>query len=514
MAYSLPPPERVMRGFAAAVNFKGSFHYRCTFIALSSTSLSPTDCIKTLYTELRSMHYRCMHARLDRVLSELGRRGVLTPREMQEVIGASAATLSRLLSDPDSRQIIRMGKARATRYGLRRDVRGMGSEWPLYRIEGDGSAALQGHLYALTRGQWLLQQDDPWDSLLGDAFREGLYPGLPWFLQDLRPRGFLGRLLARRYAGELGAPSDPRDWSDDDVAVSLWTLGGDLPGSFVLGRRALAAAQSAMRRDDDVIPAQARATTYPARAATAMAGDVPGSSAAGEQPKFTARVRREDNTVSCVIVKFSGAGGRPEDRRWCDLLMAEHVANGVLAQAGIPCATTALLQAEGRCFLESSRFDRIGQGGRRGFVSLEALDSAFFGAIGTSWDEAAVRCRDAGWLSGEDAERLALLWWFGTLIGNTDMHYGNAGLFLDSTRPLSLAPIYDMLPMLYCPDAEGRLPEASVAPQPPPPESRACWSRAAGLARKYWRCLSGTEHVSESFRALSARNAKAVAALR
>lgn len=449
-----------------------------------------------------------MNTRVDLLISELRRRGVLTSREIQEVMGASAATLSRLLAGRDARQILRMGKARATCYALRRDVRGMGSQWPLYRIDRDGSAALMGQLYALTGGQWFLQQDASWVSLVGDAFGAGIYPGLPWFLQDLRPRGFLGRLLAQRYAGELGVPSDPGDWSDDDVAIFLLTLGRDLPGSFALGRRALAAAQTAMLQDDDVIPAPNRATAYPALAAATMAGDVPGSSAAGEQPKFTARVRRVDGDVACVIVKFSGRGGRPEDQRWSDMLVAEHVANRVLAEAGISCAITELLQAGGRCFLESSRFDRIGQNGRRGFVSLEAFDSAFFGEINTSWDEAALRYRNARWLSDEDAERLSLLWWFGTLIGNTDMHYGNAGLFLERTRPLALAPTYDMVPMFYRPNLEGQLPGATVAPPPPPPESRANWSRAAALAREYWLRLSATELVSDSFREIALQNSQ------
>ena len=447
-----------------------------------------------------------MNTRVDHLLSELRRRGVLTSREMQEVIGASAATLSRLLAQREARQIIRMGKARATCYALRRDLRGLGSQWPLYRIDRDGDAALMGQLYALSGGRWFLRQDASCVSLARDAFGAGIYPGLPWFLQDLRPRGFLGRLLARRYAGELGVPSDPRDWSDDDVAIFLLARGVDLPGSFVLGRRALAGAQAAMPQDDDVIPAPDRTTAYPTLAAATMAGDVPGSSAAGEQPKFTARVRREDGTVACVIVKFSGAGGRPEDQRWSDLLIAEHVGNRVLTEAGIPCAITELLQAGGRSFLESSRFDRIGQNGRRGFVSLEALDSAFFGEINTSWDEAAVRYRGAGWLSDEDAERLSLLWWFGTLIGNTDMHYGNAGLFLERTQPLILAPTYDMVPMLYRPDLEGQLPRAAVVTPPPPPESCAIWSRAAALARDCWLRLSATELLSDSFREIALQN--------
>jgi hypothetical protein len=451
-----------------------------------------------------------MNSRIDPLISELRRRGVLGSRELQDVIGASAATLSRLLSGHEASPILRIGKARATRYALSREVRGLGSQWPLYRIGPDGSADLVGQLHALTGGQWLLRQERPWQSLCGDVFVDGLFPGLPWFLQDLRPRGFLGRLLARRYAGELGVPPDPRDWGDDDVALFLLTLGGDLPGSLVLGRRALAAAQSASRDDCNVIPAQDRAAVYLTLADAVMAGTVPGSSAAGEQPKFTARIRKADGSVGCVIVKFSGAGGRPEDRRWSDLLIAEHEANRVLAEAGIPCAATELLQAGERHFLESLRFDRTAQG-RCGYVSLEAFDSAFFGELRTSWDEAAVRYRKAGWLAEEEAARLSVLWWFGTLIGNTDMHYGNAGLYLDrTTRPLALAPTYDMVPMLYCPNQEGRLPETPVAPSPPPPESRAEWFRAAGLAREFWLRVSGSGLVSESFRWIAAKNASVV----
>jgi hypothetical protein len=451
-----------------------------------------------------------MNTRIVHIFSELRRHGVLTAREMQEVIGASAATLSRLLAGPDARPIVRIGKARATRYALRRDLRGVGSQWPLYRIDLDGRAELVGQLYSLTGGRWLLQQDVVWPSLVGDDFGDGLYPGLPWFLQDLRPRGFLGRLIARRCADELGLPPDPRDWSDDDAALYLITQGGDLPGAFVLGRRVLAAAQLSMTRDSDIVPVQDRAMRYPELAAAAMAGSVPGSSAAGEQPKFTTRVRREGGDVVPVIVKFSGAQGRPEDERWRDLLIAEDVANRVLGQAGVPCATTELLEAGGRCFLESSRFDRVGQSGRRGFVSLEAFDGACFGELNSSWDEAAVRYRDAGWLSGADAGRLALLWWFGTLIGNTDMHYGNAGLYLEASRPLVLVPTYDMVPMLYRPDIEGRRPQASVAALPAPPESQACWSRAADLARDYWRQMAETELLSASFHEISARNAREI----
>jgi hypothetical protein len=450
-----------------------------------------------------------MNERIETLLSELRRHGVLTAREMQNVIGASAATLSRLLAGPDASGIVRMGRARATRYALQRDMRGLGSCWPLYAIGDDGAAIVVGRLHALAGGSWLLQQDTAWRSLVGNEFADGLYPGLPWFLQDLRPRGFLGRLIAQRCAHELGLPSDPRDWRDDDIVHFLLARGHDMPGAFVLGRRALTVAQSAMG-DGDLVAEQDRATRYPVLAAATMGGDIPGSSAAGEQPKFTTRVRRADGRTDSVIVKFSGAAGRPEDERWRDLLIAENLANSVLTEAGVPCAATEVFQAGGRCFLESSRFDRMGEDGRRGFVSLEAFDSAFFGQLNRSWDEASEGYARAGWLSREDADRLSLLWWFGTLIGNTDMHYGNAGVYLRETRPVELAPTYDMVPMLYRPDVEGRLPNEMLMVSVPPPESAACWARAAQLACHFWARMSQTESVSAAFREIATRNAELV----
>jgi hypothetical protein len=326
-----------------------------------------------------------------------------------------------------------------------------------------------------------------------------------WFLQDLRPRGFLGRLTAQHCAHELGLPSDPRNWGDDDIVHFLLARGSDMPGSFVLGRRALAAAQSGVR-DANLIAEEDRAAQYTALAAATMGGEIPGSSAAGEQPKFTARVRRAGGRIDSVIVKFSGAAGRPEDERWRDLLIAENLANRVLAEAGVLCAATEVVQAGGRCFLESSRFDRTTDSGRRGFVSLEAFDAAFFGQIERSWDEAAGGYERAGWLSRLDAERLSLLWWFGTLIGNTDMHYGNAGVYLGETRPLELAPTYDMVPMLYRPDIEGRLPSETLMVSMPPPEAHICWARAVKLACSFWERMSRTESVSRPFREIAARN--------
>ena len=371
-----------------------------------------------------------------------------------------------------------------------------------------------GQLHALAEGQWYLQQDPAWETLRSEEFRDGIYPDLPWFLQDMRPRGFLGRMLARQVASELGTPEDPRDWGSDDIVHFLLVLGSDLSGSFVLGQRALGAAQSDIMNGRKVIDCASREQAYPALADAVTGGKISGSSAAGEQPKFTVRVRADNADIYDVIVKFSGRGGRPEDRRWADLLVAEDVANSILIEAGIPCASTEILQGEGRCFLESVRFDRTVASGRVGVVTLEAFDAAFFGESATRWTDAAGRCRRANWLSDEDATRLETVWWFGNLIGNTDMHYGNASLFLKADRPLSLAPVYDMVPMLYRPGIEGHLPTEPISPIPPPPEALSVWTEAAVRAEKFWSRLAGHDRVSPSFSDISASCADVVARMR
>ena len=446
---------------------------------------------------------------------ELQRRGALTARELAGSLGVHQSTLSRMLARLPAGAIHRLGRARSTRYAMTREIAGLGCEWPLYEIGTDGRAGVVGHLHALHAGQWCLAQDKPWGSLRGDEFRDGLYPDLPWFLDDLRPQGFLGRLFARVHGPMLGLPDDPRLWRSDDVVAALVRHGRDLQGAFILGGDMMASVQEHMLASDlGAIPSASRQKQYPTLADAALADEWPGSSAAGEQPKFTACVGKDPQTTRHVIVKFSGAEGRPEDERWADLLAAEHIAAMTLSEGGVPAARTDLLEGGGRRFLESERFDRKGAHGRKGLVSLAALDAAFFGQADMSWADAAARLRDAGWLNAEDADQLVRLYWFGILIGNTDMHYGNIGLFLGPDRPLKLAPAYDMVPMLYRPDTEGRLPERRFAPTPPPPEAVELWSTASELAERFWLAVSEEPKVSRGFRVIAGRNAEVVSGQR
>ena len=451
-----------------------------------------------------------MQQLLSMVELEFHRRGALTARNLAVTIGVSQPTISRLLARLGGQRLLRLGRGRATRYAMAREIGPLGSAWPLYAIDAEGRPCSVGLLHATTARQWYFEQDAPWESLRGGEFPEGLYPDLPWFLDDLRPQGFLGRIFVRAYGESLGLPTDPREWAADDIVLSLLRYGQDLQGGFVLGTAMLSSAQERMLTDLDAAPLKARATVYPARAEAILGGEWPGSSAAGEQPKFTVCLRDEDSAIRHSLIKFSGRAGRPEDQRWADLLAAEHLAAVLLAENSIAAARTEILDAGGRRFLEVIRFDRVGAHGRRNLVSLAALDAAFFGQRQTPWPMAAGRLRAGGWLTVHDADQLSLLWWFGTLIGNTDMHYGNVSLFLGENRPLALAPSYDMLPMLYRPDVEGGLPDRRFTPPPPPPESGSVWSMASAMAETFWARVSGSPLISEPFRLIAGQNADTI----
>lgn len=66
--------------------------------------------------------------------------------------------------------------------------------------------------------------------------RDGWFDRLRYFLQDLRPAGFMGRRFARAHARVLQLGDDPRQWSDDDVLHAISAHGADQSGNFVVGQ--------------------------------------------------------------------------------------------------------------------------------------------------------------------------------------------------------------------------------------------------------------------------------------
>ncbi len=428
-------------------------------------------------------------------LRQLG--GHASGPELQQRLGISQPTLSRWLGPLlAGAQVVAVGAARARRYLLPREVPGVGRQVPIHVVQASGEVQPFGTLHPLAGGGFWMDEADPAHG------QSAFHDSLPWFLYDMRPQGFLGRHFPQQHAA-LQLPAQIGHWSDDHILKALVHAGEDLPGNLIVGAAAFDRYHALPAPQRSAAPVVTDpAAQYPALAAQALGEATAGSSAGGEQPKFSA-VR----SGHPVLVKFSPADDSAASQRWRDLLVCEALALHTLAQAGLAAAATDIVQAQGRVFLESRRFDRTPQGGRVGMVSLEVYDRQYIGQ-GTNWVDTAQRSDRAGpeRLSADDVATITLLDAFGALIANTDRHHGNLSLLLRDHR-WRLAPAYDMLPMLYAPVA-GEVVPRDFAAQPPRPtvHTLPVWPRARELALRFWQEVSADERISAGFRAIAQTN--------
>lgn len=355
----------------------------------------------------------------------------------------------------------------------------------------DGGINELGVLEALTGDTFRLHPHGHHPNLLRhpEADLDG-FPGLPWYLDDLRPEGFLGRAYAANNALDL--PRDPTTWTSAHLLRALGEGGAATTGDLLIGTHAAQLAAAALDSPPDPVEASSREQQYPLKAEAAMRGQCPNLAPGGERPKFTATVDGPDGRYAALI-KFA-RHDTEEQRRWTDLLVCEHLALEVLREAGVSAAESSLIKTDSHTFLEVKRFDRSPDTlGRRGFVSLLALSSAFVGD-NADWDQAGEQLLALRWISQETAVAMARLHAFGRLIGNTDMHQGNIGFHLVDHGPLPLAPAYDMLPMSLAPSRTGVLrattPIAQIAPQRAGQLAHQQW--AAPLAVGFWERVAGS----------------------
>jgi hypothetical protein len=131
-------------------------------------------------------------------------------------------------------------------------------------------------------------------------------------------------------------------------------------------------------------------------------------------------------------------------------------------------------------------------------VSLHSIDVARYGML-DRWSLSAQRLHAEQLLPAEDLERITLVDSFGGLIANTDRHFGNITLFDRYEGPFELAPIYDMLPMLFAPQ-DGQLMERPFEPAGPAAATLSVWPRAREIAEIYWTRLCEESRLSEDFR--------------
>lgn len=423
-----------------------------------------------------------LHAEAIRILLSGGPRSA---RQLIEKIGFSQPTLSRALTEL-GKDVVRIGAARSIQYALRDTSRGL-PDIPIYRVDAEGLIRQLGSLVPVRPEGFVMDQES------GVAVHSD---GLPWWLFDLRPQGYLGRAYAARHGAELGLLERLSDWTDTHALRALLAHGHDLIGDLLLGHRV---------RDDflaapvavPITPGQ-KAEAYARLALEAARGEMPGFSVGGEQPKFTACAMTPDGPRQ-VIVKFSELEAGPVTERWRDLLLAEHLALETLREAGISAAKTQILDHGGQRFLEVERFDRIGSLGRRGLISLAALDAEFAGVGTGSWPIITRRLAADGQIHREAVAGADLLWAFGMLIGNSDMHSGNLSFVSAPGRPYDLAPAYDMTPMAFAPRTGGGLPDSLAAPTIHAGVDNETWRRAEVLANAFLVRVMAASQFSHRF---------------
>ncbi len=418
--------------------------------------------------------------------------GPLSASQLSESMGISQPTVSRAIAELGD-DIVRIGAARSIRYALRDTVRGL-PDIPIHRVDAEGRMSPLGTLVPVRPEGFVMHRIDG-TTLHSD--------GLPWWLTDMRPQGFLGRAHAARHGPALGLPARLTDWSDTHALRALLAYGHDMVGNLLVGNAARDRFLS--QPLPEPIAEKDRAETYVRLATAATQGDAPGSSAGGEQPKFIAYAMTPAGPRH-VIVKFSEAEDSPVSERWRDLLRAEHLALTTLREAGVPAAVSTLIDHGGRRFLQVERFDRVGPLGRRALLSLSALDAEFVGAAAEGWPGIAHRLTRDRHIQPEAAAVACLLWAFGTLIGNTDMHGGNLSFVAEQGRPCALAPAYDMTPMAFAPRSGGGLPDTVPEAVIHPAVAHDSWRHAHALART---CLARVT-ADDGF---SARFAPCIAAL-
>jgi len=396
-------------------------------------------------------------------------------------------------------RLVSIGSTRSTRHGLRQNVRNLGSSWPIFRISPDGQPVSFGQLTAFSRG-YIFESANETPTWLRNIEGQPVFDGLPFFLTDIRPQGFIGRAIARAMPTRVDFPPDLRFWNDEHILHYLYEFGSEVPGDLILGERMLNEALVVSR--SNLIQRNDRTEFYPDEAERMMAGETPGSSAGGEQPKFTAWISDSPSGENYeVIVKFSPPCDTPVGSRWADLLVCEFLANQLLGSEGFDVPDTDLIVASSRTFLESRRFDRAGAYGRRGVLTAEAIAAVYLGAADGSWIDVVRSLGNAGAISEGDVERISVLAWFGRLTANTDMHLGNLSFwFTDDSYPYRPTPLYDMLPMGFAPRSTGELAEWEFTLPPPLPIDLRTAQQALPLAVSFWRCVSKDERISGTFR--------------
>lgn len=423
---------------------------------------------------------------------------LFTAQQLQAATGKSQPSISLALNKLGA-EVCKLGAARSTRYALTQPILGLPAQQGLTWTTPDGHMHSFGDLTFLQDGQVYVRCE--MDDVKGADWLSP--PGqLPWFLQTLRPQGFLGRQLTRL---RPDFPADPDTWRTEQVLYMAINHAGDPPGALNLGAtmgRFVPEAPSGVADQAAHFDTLARTVSQTLPAA---------SSAGGEQPKFVTEIDTPDGQHQHLIVKFSPPRGTPFGERWHDLLHLEHLALTVLAESGVAVARAHIVESSERTYLASERFDRIGLEGKRHVVAASAVHDAFVPAPRQHWVATCEALVAQKRLTQAHVNTVASTYLFGQYIGNTDMHFGNLSFFVDNVLQPALAPtpVYDMLPMVWRPGVHsGELDARPVQPQAQPAGYAALADQVRTWAITYWERAASLTALSPALRAASGENAR------
>ena len=434
---------------------------------------------------------------LDRLQQLLEKNGECTSLKIQAVLGISQASASRLLAQQTSSEeglLVKLGVGRKTRYALAQPIGPYGALQPIWRIDLKGEPHRIGVLTFLARSQIHLAGPG-----IEQTYTSSPAAPLPWFLAPVRAEGFMGRLLARQLSaqGVASLSANPEVWDTQSVLIAATHM-HDAPGSLILG--SLAGEIATMKAP--LVSSSSNAEKLDALAIDVAKSLTGGSSAGGEQPKFTAIGENGEH----LIVKFSPPLGTPFGDRWNDLLCAEALTSEVLLRHGFAAAPARIVRSASRTYLLSTRFDRNTVAGRQHVVSVGAAHQGFVKGKYESWELTCFALAQQGRLSLSEADQVHRLLQFGRLIGNTDMHSGNASLLVQGETlaeilegGFQLVPVYDMLPMRWKPEPMLGLQEYQAFE----PNLTLVNQTVRGAAQDFWCCLAEHPDISDSMRKVS-----------
>lgn len=92
------------------------------------------------------------------------------------------------------------------------------------------------------------------------------------------------------------------------------------------------------------------------------------------------------------------------------------------------------------------------------------------------------------------------------------MHCRNISFHTQEAKPVRMAPVYDMLPMLYFP-SHGQIVNRPFEPLPSAPSGTGGWQEACAAAEEFWARVSAHTNISDDFKSVARENVSKIKAL-